>query len=89
MSNLMASIEAVSSPDPLRRKPRLIIRGLRRRFVQHLLKKLEVVQRMDVRERTQSELKEYTPVLFSRTTTLDNQVKALVQRCKELLEARA
>lgn len=88
MANLMASIESIAPPDPLRRRPQLILRGERRKFVRHLLRALEVIQRSDVRERARSEARNYTPVLFGRTTALDNKTKDLVARCKELLEAR-
>lgn len=75
----------------VRRKPQLLVKGARRKAITKLLHYLTVVSSQDTREALQAEKKDYSPLLFRSRggSNIANAQTLLVQRCRDLLSAKA
>lgn len=89
MAVMAVSGTSKSAPNSRRTKPRLAVRGRRRKAVRKLLNALRVVRDQDGAETTKAENAGYVPFLFmmSGTKPTDQDYAKVIARCNAVLNA--
>jgi hypothetical protein len=89
MATLTVTGSGVLSPSARRKKPKLALRGRRRKGVRKLLNALRVVQSQDQTEATKAEHEGYIPYLFRMpgTKPTEQDYARVIARCNEALRA--
>lgn len=91
MAFFTAVLETTEAVSRSRRKPSLVIRGLRRKIVRKLKKTLEAMVHQDEVEQARATRNEYIPMLVrgNENSLEDRAIKRLLARCQECLDARS
>ena len=91
VSTLTVTGNGLLLPNGKRGKPRLLVRGRRRKAVRKLLQALRVVSTQDANEETKAENEGYVPFLFCMPGTKPTQqdFNKMIGRCNDVLRATA
>lgn len=89
MSDMTVTGSGVLSPSRTRKKPKLALRGRRRKGVKKLLAALRVVTGQDETEATRAEQMAYVPYLFRQSGSgiTANAMARMIGRCNDVLKA--
>jgi len=87
---IVGSIEPVGASSPARIKPRLLLRGRRRKAVQKLLHAAQVVKRQDDAETNRGARKGYNPYLWRGIpqSASDKALTQVITRSAQVLAAK-
>lgn len=90
MSNVIVTIQPTGGPSSRRTKPRLALRGRRRKMVAKLFKYLRVVFEEDGKEWQKGLAAGYTPFLFGDfdQSPIEDAEALLLARCEAVLAAK-
>lgn len=90
MSAMITELEEVVAPMTGGQKPKLAIRGPRRRQAKKALKSLQTIMNEDAREQRRSEKYQYAPlpVMGNPGSTDNNAFKRAIGRLMTILAAR-
>lgn len=91
MAFFMSVLESTEAPTTTRRRPKLVVKGLRRTQVRKLLAVLQSTIHQDDLEQARSQQLQYEPLLVrgNANSLEDRAIKRLISRCEECLAARS
>lgn len=90
MADFFVSVEAPASPSTTRSKPKLVVRGLRRRNIKNLMQKLKNQVKDDQRESARADKLGYPPFLFfgPPSSAMARNAAAIITRCEQVLKMK-
>lgn len=91
MARMFVSIEGVPVPRHSRQKPRLLVRGKRRRQLVRAIKALKSLSNQDFAEGRRGAVHNYTPylILGSQNSVHNSRYRGLLDRLEEALAAKS